>query len=29
MGKADVIVNNNTDFNMGLQVVRAFVETKI
>ncbi|TXF84704.1 AAA family ATPase [Neolewinella aurantiaca] len=29
IGKADIIVNNNTDFNMGLQVVRAFVETKI
>ncbi|WP_273444080.1 uridine kinase [Neolewinella agarilytica] len=27
--KADIIVNNNTDFNMGLQVVRAFVETKV
>lgn len=27
--KADIIVNNNTDFNMGLQVLRAFVETKI
>ncbi|MFT7121432.1 MAG: uridine kinase [Neolewinella sp.] len=25
--KADIIVNNNTDFNMGLKVVRAFVET--
>lgn len=24
--KADIIVNNNTDFNMGLKVVRAFVE---
>lgn len=24
--KADIIVNNNTDFNMGLRVVRAFVE---
>ena len=29
IGKADIIVNNNTDFSMGLQVVRAFVETKI
>lgn len=29
IGKADLIVNNNTDFSMGLQVVRAFVETKI
>jgi len=29
IGKADIIVNNNTDFNMGLQVVRAFVKTKI
>lgn len=29
MGKADIIVNNNTDFSMGLQVVRAFVETKV
>lgn len=29
ISKADIIVNNNTDFNMGLQVVRAFVETKI
>ncbi|MEM9528593.1 MAG: uridine kinase [Bacteroidota bacterium] len=29
MEKADIIVNNNTDFNMGLQVVRAFVETKV
>jgi len=27
--KADIIINNNTDFNMGLRVVRAFVETKI
>lgn len=27
--KADIIVNNNTDFNMGLQVVRAFVEKKV
>ncbi len=27
--KADIIVNNNTDFNMGLQVVRAFVEGKV
>ena len=27
--KADLIVNNNTDFNMGLRVVRAFVETTI
>ena len=27
--KADLIVNNNTDFNMGLRVVRAFVEKKI
>ncbi|MGB3802069.1 MAG: P-loop NTPase fold protein [Lewinella sp.] len=26
---ADLIVNNNTDFNMGLAVVRAFVEKKI
>lgn len=24
--KADIIINNNTDFNMGLKVVRAFVE---
>ena len=24
--KADIIINNNTDFNMGLRVVRAFVE---
>ncbi|WP_020568095.1 uridine kinase family protein [Neolewinella persica] len=24
--KADIIVNNNTDFSMGLRVVRAFVE---
>ena len=24
--KADIIVNNNTDFNMGIKVVRAFVE---
>ena len=24
--KADLIINNNTDFNMGLRVVRAFVE---
>ncbi len=24
--KADLIVNNNTDFNMGLRVVRSFVE---
>lgn len=24
--KADIIVNNNTDFNMGIRVVRAFVE---
>ncbi len=29
ISKADIIVNNNTDFNMGLQVVRAFVETKL
>lgn len=29
ISKADIIINNNTDFNMGLQVVRAFVETKI
>lgn len=29
ISKADIIVNNNTDFNMGLQVVRAFVKTKI
>ncbi len=27
--KADIIVNNNTDFNMGLKVVRAFVETMV
>lgn len=27
--KADIIINNNTDFNMGLKVVRAFVETKV
>lgn len=27
--KADIIVNNNTDFNMGLRVVRAFVETLV
>ena len=27
--RADLIVNNNTDFNMGLAVVRAFVEKKI
>ena len=26
-GKADLIVNNNTDFSMGLRVVRGFVET--
>ena len=25
--RADLIVNNNTDFNMGLRVVRAFVES--
>ena len=25
--KADLIVNNNTDFNMGVRVVRAFVES--
>lgn len=25
--KADLIVNNNTDFNMGLRVVRSFVES--
>ena len=25
--KADIIVNNNTDFNMGLRVVRAFVDS--
>jgi len=29
MEKADIIVNNNTDFNMGLRVVRAFVEKVI
>ncbi|MCP9237133.1 uridine kinase [Lewinella sp. JB7] len=29
MERADIIVNNNTDFNMGLAVVRAFVEKKI
>ena len=29
MEKADIIINNNTDFNMGLKVVRAFVETKV
>ena len=29
MERADLIVNNNTDFNMGLAVVRAFVERKI
>lgn len=28
MESADLIVNNNTDFNMGLAVVRAFVEKK-
>jgi uridine kinase len=27
--KADIIVNNNTDFNMGLRVVRSFVETLV
>ncbi|THH41032.1 uridine kinase family protein [Neolewinella litorea] len=27
--QADLIVNNNTDFNMGLAVVRAFVEKMI
>lgn len=27
--RADLIVNNNTDFNMGLAVIRAFVEKKI
>ena len=27
--RADIIVNNNTDFNMGLEVLRAFVERKI
>lgn len=27
--KADIIVNNNSDFNMGLAVVRAFVEKKV
>lgn len=27
--RADLIVNNNTDFNMGLSVVRAFVERKV
>lgn len=27
--KADIIVNNNTDFNMGLRVVRAFVDTLV
>jgi uridine kinase len=27
--RADLIVNNNTDFNMGLAVVRAFVEKKV
>lgn len=27
--KADIIVNNNTDFNMGLRVVRAFVEKQL
>ena len=27
--RADLIVNNNTDFNMGLSVVRAFVEKQI
>ncbi|NJC26836.1 uridine kinase family protein [Neolewinella antarctica] len=26
---ADIIVNNNTDFNMGLRVVRVFVESLI
>lgn len=29
MENADLIVNNNTDFNMGLAVVRAFVEQKL
>lgn len=29
MERADLIVNNNTDFNMGLSVVRAFVEKKL
>ena len=29
MERADLIVNNNTDFNMGLAVVRAFVEQRI
>ena len=29
MERADLIVNNNTDFNMGLAVVRAFVEQKL
>ncbi len=27
--RADLIVNNNTDFNMGLAVIRAFVEKQI
>ena len=27
--KADIIINNNTDFNMGLRVVRAFVDSLI
>ncbi|OAV44826.1 uridine kinase [Lewinella sp. 4G2] len=27
--KADIIVNNNTDFGMGLRVVRAFVESLV
>ena len=27
--RADLIVNNNTDFNMGLAVVRAFVEKQL
>ena len=27
--RADLVVNNNTDFNMGLSVVRAFVEKKV
>ena len=26
MGSADLIINNNTDFNMGLRVVRSFVD---
>lgn len=29
MERADLIVNNNTDFNMGLAVVHAFVEQQI